>query len=38
MHNVPKWSGTLAARCKYCKIFKECLAILRHYALKGNSG
>ena len=31
-HNVPKWSDTLS---KSCSIFKVCLTILRHYALKG---
>ena len=38
MHNVSKWSDTLyksAKSAKCCKIFKVCLTILRHYALKG---
>ena len=36
MHNVPKWSDTVKRFCsKCCKIFKVCLAILGHYALKG---
>ena len=36
MHNVPKWSDILLkSYSKCCKIFKVCLAILRHYALKG---
>ena len=35
MHNVPKWSDTLHKSCsKCCKIFKVCLTILVHYALK----
>ena len=34
-HNVPKWSDTLQKSCsKCCKIFKVCLTILAHYALK----
>ena len=36
MHNVPKWSDTLQKSCsKCCKLFKVCLTILGHYALKG---
>ena len=36
MHNVPKWSDRLSKSCsKCCKIFKVCLTILGHYALKG---
>ena len=36
MHNVPKWSDTLYKSCSiFCKIFKVCLTILGHYALKG---
>ena len=35
MHNIPKWSYTLYS--KYCKIFKVCLTILEHYALKVNT-
>ena len=33
---VSKWSDTLQESCSvYCKIFKKCLTILGHYALKG---
>ena len=33
--NVVKWSDTLQKSCsKCCKIFKVCLAILRHYEVK----
>ena len=36
MHNVPKWSDTLLKSWNNCyKIFKVCLTILGHYALKG---
>ena len=36
MYNIPKWSDTLWKSCsKCCKIFKVCLTILEHYALKG---
>ena len=36
MHNVPKWPDTLQKSCSKCfKIFKVCLTILEHYALKG---
>ena len=36
MNNVLKWLDTLQKSCsKCCKIFKVCLTILRHYALKG---
>ena len=36
MHNVPKWSDRLLKSCSICcKIFKVCLTILGHYALKG---
>ena len=36
MHNVPKWSDTLQKSWSKCfKIFKVCLTILEHYALKG---
>ena len=35
MHNVAKWSDTfLKSYSKCCKIFKVCLTILGHYALK----
>ena len=34
MHNVPKWSDTLQKSCS--KIFKVCLTILGHYALKAH--
>ena len=35
MHNVTKWSDTLWKSCSICcKIFKMCLIILRHYALR----
>ena len=35
MNNVPKWSETLLKFCsKSHKIFKVCLAILKHYAFK----
>ena len=35
-HNVSKWSDTLQKSCsKCCKIFKVCLTILGHYAIKG---
>ena len=33
MHNVPNWSDTLCSKCR--KIFKVCLTILGHCALKG---
>ena len=36
MLNVREWSETLYKSCsKCCKIFKVCLTILGHYALKG---
>ena len=36
IHNVPKWSDTHLKSCSICcKIFKVCLTILGHYALKG---
>ena len=35
MNNVLKWLDTLQKSCsKCCKIFKVCLTILAHYALK----
>ena len=36
MHNVLKWSDILLKSCSICfKIFKACLTVSRHYALKG---
>ena len=36
MHDLPNWSDTLKKSCsKCCNIFKVCLTILGHYALKG---
>ena len=36
MRNAPKWSDTfLKSYSKCCRIFKVCLTILGHYALKG---
>ena len=38
MHNVPKWLDKLQKSCIKCgKIFKVCLTILGHYALKGQA-
>ena len=35
IHNVRKWSDTLQKSCSICcKIFKVCLTIFEHYALK----
>ena len=35
MHNIPKQTHFKNLAAKSCKIFKVCLTILEHYALKG---
>ena len=35
LHNVEKWSNILQKSCEHRKIFKVCLAIFQHYAIKG---
>ena len=35
-HNFPNWPDTFQKPCRiFCMIFKVCLTILGHYALKG---